>query len=377
MSIPTEGGSSGSEGGSPEISALIRGSGQSAKPVTMATIAREVGVSQGAISSLLNERDYGIRVSEKTRARVFKVCRDLGYVPNDLRAVVRIYPELGDTCLMVSDRIPGGLANPFLARVTAAVMANTTRQPVSIAVILYDEAREYGFEELPPPLKHGTASKVICVGGVNSSICGVVHGRSLPAILLGHTSQIPGTTSVVPDYPGAARLALELLVRHGHKRVGIVGGPFGSPEPRLLEMNRAIGAVACELGFLVEAQDIFQSDLTFQAGVAAADSMLARHAKPSALICLSEAAAAGVVAQARFRGISIPGQLSVIAIADHAGSLASCIPLTAVVLSAAEIAAVAVKEAERQVFGGIPETASKIVVPVQLIERESCGPAGN
>ena len=92
---------------------------------------------------------------------------------------------------------------------------------------------------------------------------------------------------------------------------------------------------------------------------------------------MSEAAAAGVVAQARFRGISIPGQLSVVAIADHAGSLASCIPLTAVVLSAEEIAAVAVKEAERQVFGGIPETASKIVVPVQLIERESCGPAGN
>ena len=60
------------------------------KSITMAQIAKAAGVSQGAISSLLNDRDYGIRVSDKTRDRVFKTCRELGYVPNDLRAVVRM-----------------------------------------------------------------------------------------------------------------------------------------------------------------------------------------------------------------------------------------------------------------------------------------------
>src|SRR6187402_1845135 len=84
------------------------------KTITMAQIAKAAGVSQGAISSLLNDRDYGIRVSDKTRERVFKVCREMGYVPNDLRAVVRMYPELGDFCLMVSNRVAGGLRDPFL-----------------------------------------------------------------------------------------------------------------------------------------------------------------------------------------------------------------------------------------------------------------------
>lgn len=377
MNVPTEAGSSGSEGESPETGLSLPVPQEAVRSITMATVARVVGVSQGAISSLLNERDYGIRVSEKTRSRVFRVCRDLGYVPNDLRAVVRIYPELGDTCLMISDRIPGGLANAFVARVAAAVMTNTTHRPVGIAAILYNETQEYGFDQLPSPLKHGTASKVIGVGGVNSSICRVVGSRGLPAIVLGHVLQIPGTTSIVPDYLAAARLALDLLMRQGHKRVGIVGGPFGSPEHRLLEMNRAIGAIASELGLVVDAPDVFQSDLSFQAGVAAADSMLVRETRPTGLICLSEAAAAGVLAQARSRGFSIPRQLSVLAISDHAGPPASCVPLTAVVLPADEMGAVAVREAERQVFGGIPDTAMKIVVPVQLIERESCGPAGN
>ena len=62
--------------------------------LTTVDVAKRAGVSQGAISSLLNDRDYGIRVSEKTRERVFKVCRDMGYIPNDLRAVVRMYPQI-------------------------------------------------------------------------------------------------------------------------------------------------------------------------------------------------------------------------------------------------------------------------------------------
>src|SRR3954469_20769652 len=78
------------------------------KGITMAQIAKAAGVSQGAISSLLNDRDYGIRVSEKTRERVFKVCREMGYIPNDLRAVVRMYPELGEFCLLTTTREAAG-----------------------------------------------------------------------------------------------------------------------------------------------------------------------------------------------------------------------------------------------------------------------------
>ena len=49
-------------------------------------------------------------------------------------------------------------------------------------------------DDLPSPLRHGTASKVICIGEANPSICKVIHDRFLPAIFLGHFSEIPGTT---------------------------------------------------------------------------------------------------------------------------------------------------------------------------------------
>ena len=345
------------------------------KTVTMAGVAKVAGISQGAISSLLNDRDYGIRVSPRTRERVFKICRDLGYVPNDLRAVVRIYPELGETCLLVSDKIPGGIANPYVARLTASLMSHISRMAASIGVMLYDETRDYGtLADLPSPLQHGTASKVLCVGAGNESICRVVHARGLPAIMLGHTAHVAGTTSVVPDFASAARLALDLLMRHGHVHVGIVSGPFGSHDPRLEEMNRAIAAAAADLGLAIEAENVFGGNLNFEAGVAAVQHMLDRPSAPTALLCLSESAAVGVIAAAHRHGIQVPEKFSVITFSDHAGAIDSCIPMTAVVLPVDEIASAAVQESDRQIREGIPADAAKITVGVRLIERETCAP---
>ena len=376
MTVPTDGFTSDNGRMEPQNHDSDPRGSTSSKAVTMAGVARVAGISQGAISSLLNDRDYGIRVSPKTREKVFKICRDLGYLPNDLRAVVRIYPEFGETCLLVSDKIPGGIANPFVARLAASLMAHIPRQPASIGVILYDERLDYGGGAgLPAPLQHGTASKVICVGAGNESICRVVHERNLPAILIGHTAHIAGTTSVVPDYASAARLALELLVRHGHRHVGIVSGPFGSHDPRLAEMSCAIGDAASQLGLVIDPENVFAGNLTFEGGVAAVNHMLDRPSAPTALLCLAEGAAVGVIAAAHRHGIQVPAQFSVVTFADHDGAIDSCIPMSAVVLPVKELAAVAVKEAARQLVEGIPAGAATITVDVHLIERETCGPA--
>lgn len=374
MSVLTEGFTNGGAGEEPKNEGSAPRSEATGKSVTMAAVARVAGVSQGAISSLLNDRDYGIRVSPKTRERVFKTCKDLGYVPNDLRAFVRIYPELGETCLLVSDRIPGGIANPFVSRLTASLMAHSPRQPASISVILYDETCDYGdAAAMPGPLHHGTASKVLCVGAGNESICRVVLERHLPALVLGHSHPTPGVTSIVPDYHAAARLALAHFVRHGHRHVGIVGGPFGSHDPRLAEMSVAIGDEAPHLGLTIKPDDVFAGDLDFEAGAAAIGHMRARPSQPTALLCLSERAAAGVIAAAHEHGMWVPGHLSVITFANHAGAIDSPVPITAVVLSADEIAAAAVREADRQIHEGIPVDSPKITVGVRLIERSTCG----
>ncbi len=340
------------------------------KPITMSTIAKAADVSQGAISSLLNDRDYGIRVSEKTRERVFKVCRELGYIPNDLRAFVRMYPEHGDTCLLVSSKIAGGLSHPSVGLFASAALASTR----NLAIALYDEGRDYGTssENLPPPLANGTASKFIVLGASNASLFKAIQRREHPLILVGQPALGPGTTGVLPDYAAAAHLALAQFIQHGHCRVAIVGGPFG--DARLALLNHAISHASQEFGLPMDAHNILQSDLSFAAGVAALDTLLARSPAPTAIFCLSEAAACGVAAQALAKGIAVPKKLSIVALADHTGTPPAVFALTTVVVPIEEIVVAAVKEADRQVRGALPAEGYRITIGAKLCARESCGP---
>jgi LacI family repressor for deo operon, udp, cdd, tsx, nupC, and nupG len=367
MNLPSEGGAS-----APDPVLTAGADASPIKPITMAMIARAAGVSQGAISSLLNDRDYGIRVSDKTRERVFRVCRELGYVPNDLRAFVRMYPEQGDTCLLVSARIPGGMANSFVARVAGAV----TLAAGGIAVALYDEAREYSADggDSPAPVRNGTASRFICIGAPNPSLARIAQRRGFPFAILGVEAHLPGTTSFVPDYEGAARLAFGHLAKAGHRNIAIVGGPFGSPDSRIAELSRALGNASAEMRLTIDAHNIFQGDLSFESGGAALDALNGRAPAPTAIIALSEAAGCGVAARASAKGIAIPQKLSVLTFADHAGLPPSGVPLTTVAIMAEDIAAAAVAEVGRQLQEGVPRSAQRVTCGAKLCDRASIAP---
>jgi DNA-binding LacI/PurR family transcriptional regulator len=266
--------------------------------------------------------------------------------------------------------------NPFVARVGAALMASNASEPSSMAVSFYDEAREYGPEsELSWPLENGIASRLISIGATNHSICAVARHRNHPLIVLGHASYIAGTTSIVPDYPGAARLALGMLARHGHRHVGIVGGPFSNPEPRFAELVRGIADAAQEVGIETESHDLYEGAINVDRALEALFSTLGQSFAPTALLCLTEAVATAILTGAHARGIPVPGRLSVIALADREAVAPACLPLTTVVLPADEMAATAVREAGRQLRSGCPSDARKIIVDVKLIERATCGPA--
>ena len=344
------------------------------KTITMAQIAKAAGVSQGAISSLLNDRDYGIRVSEKTRERVFTVCREMGYLPNDLRAVVRMYPELGEFALLVSSKYAGGLAHPFVARVATAMLDAVPETLRSITVGYYEETLDYAAEpnRLPHPVATGTVSKFIFIGPPNSSLIQVVTKRGHAVVALGHDVALPGVHSIAFDLPGASQLAIEHLRKLGHKRLAIISGPFGSADVGINELNRGV-RIACErLGIAVEPHNILYGDLTPGAGAAALDAILARKPEPTAIFCLSDSAAAGVLARAQASRRKIPEQLSVLACGDDPAAANLSPALTTVRLPVEEMAVRGVQLLENLTRGHGLDDPQKSILPVQLIERGTC-----
>jgi LacI family transcriptional regulator len=342
------------------------------KTITMAQIAKAAGVSQGAISSLLNDRDYGIRVSEKTRERVFKVCREMGYIPNDLRAVVRMYPELGDFCLLISTAVEGGLRDPFVHRLAAAALAAVPDPSHPLSLAFYEEGRVYhNANDLPHPIRLGTFSKFLFYGQPNASLLDSVTHRGLPVVSLGADAAIPGVTSLLPDYEQASHLAIAHLAELGHQHLGIVSGPFGSTHPKILELNRGVSRACEEFGLPIETQSIVYGDLSEHAGEVAFDEILAHQPKPTAIFAMSDTAAHGIMAKASARGLKIPGDLSLIGCSDDVSAMVSVPRLTTVHLPAEEMAQSGVQEIDRLVREGTPDAPRKIHLPVRLAVRAS------
>jgi DNA-binding LacI/PurR family transcriptional regulator len=346
------------------------------KTITMATIAKAAGVSQGAISSMLNDRDYGIRVSEKTRERVFKVCRELNYIPNDLRAIVRMYPETGDVCLLASSDIGDIARHPHYSRLISSSLAVLPATSKQVILSIYDPGIDYNAqpELLPQPIQSGVASKFLVFGTPNLSLCQSIVSRGFPVSVVGREVTLPGVTSILPDYAQASQIAIEYLFNLGHTRIAIFSGPFGSTDYSIIELNRGLRTGYDKIGVPIEAQNIIYGDLTFHNGFNAAETLLARQPKPTAFFCLSDISAAGVMARAHVRGLKVPKDLSILGCSDDTVVDYVEPALSTVHLPVEEMAVEGLNEVLRRIKDqetGLAES-NKILVPVRLVERESC-----
>ena len=106
-----------------------------------------------------------------------------------------------------------------------------------------------------------------------------------------------------------------------------------------------------------------ESDL--ESGYRAAASLLDRADRPTAIICLSDVLALGVLRAAEERGISVPGDLSVVGYDDIAAAAGA--RLTTV----HQPHAAKGEEAVRLLTAG----GDDVVLPTDLVVRASSGPA--
>jgi len=346
------------------------------KVITMSDIAKASGVSQGAISSLLNDRDYGIRVSEKTREKVFKTCREMGYMPNDLRAVVRMYPENGELCFLAASALGDLIGDHFYSRVISGAMTASEEpsHPISMARFRVDEDFSERPDLLPHPVKWGTASKFMYAGPPNLSLIQAIVRRGFPVISIGTECSAPGVVSLLPDYAEGAERALEYLFGLGHKQIAIISGSFGSTDLQITELNRGVRNGFEKAGVSLEGQNIAFGDMSPQSGFRSMEMILGRTPKPTAVFCFSDALAVGAIAYAQHQGMRVPQDISVVGCGNDRFSSMVYPALTTVHLPAEELGAQAVREVEEHLKLAPPTPAEprKIVLPARLVERDSC-----
>lgn len=213
--------------------------------------------------------------------------------------------------------------------------------------------------------------------------------RRLPTVIVDQPLQ-EGVFFVGIDDESAAREVAEHLLELGHERFGVVAfgiaeeGPFsgfagsrrqGSATFRVSRARLAGYAAALEaVGLSWEEVPVYECPGSSQAlGYEAADALLSLEPCPTAILCLSDRLALGVIEVARERGLSVPKDLSVTGFDDVPEATMSTPSLTTVHQDHAEKGLLAGRLLVERLRG--EEAPDPALLPARLVVRGSTGRA--
>ncbi len=327
-------------------------------------MARVAGVSVATVSRALRGLD---RVSPETRERVIRVAEDLHYVASPTATSL----ASGRTRVVA-------VVAPFLTRWFFATLVSAIEKTLRAHghhVILFD-LEDDDFDQRLPLSQNMLWKRVDGVITLNIPMTPeeveLVERLDLPLVAIG--TAVPGRACVRIDDGQATRTALHHLIGLGHERIGYVGtvpanvAHVQTPQDRL----SAFRSTLRDAGLAYHDEWVLSSDWTADSAARDSRAMLRLENGPTAVLAASDEMAIGVRESARRMGIDVPGDLSVIGIDDYL--LSAVLGLTTVRQDVAGQGHLAAELLLGALVGG-ELRPDQVIVPTELIVRESTGPA--
>jgi LacI family repressor for deo operon, udp, cdd, tsx, nupC, and nupG len=274
----------------------------------LAEIALQAGVSEATVSRVLNDRPG---VSVETRQAVLTALDVLGYErPARLRKrsaglVGLVVPELDNPIF------------PAFAQVIESILAQQGYTPV-LCTQTPGGVREDEYVEM---LLDRQVSGIIFVSGLHADTTAdperyrKLVGRRLPIVMINGFVEGIEAPFISPDEQAAAELAVSHLVALGHRRIGLISGPR-----RYMPVQRRIAGFHAAMSRLLGLSDrdidsnVALSFYGVEGGAAAAGRLVDRGV--TGIACGSDLMALGAIREVRARGMSVPGDVSVVGYDD-------------------------------------------------------------
>ncbi|GAA3624368.1 LacI family DNA-binding transcriptional regulator [Lentzea roselyniae] len=272
-----------------------------AKRLTQQDIARMAGVSQATVSLVLNNRqDAGVRIAPETRARVLEVIRKTGYVANPIARRLhdhrnRILGVFTYEAVFPSTR--ADFYQPFLEGIEEQA------EEAGCDLLLFTSAKAAGGRRriFSDDSRIRLADGCVLLGrSLDRDDLAQLLTEGIPFVSIGRRDDAGAPVPHVgADYPAAVRDLVDRAVALGHRRFAYVGAGTGaeSSADRLRGFREAVAAHGVE-GTHVPFAGLGQ---LLDAGITA---VLAEEVSDGAALVLA----------ARERGLSVPGDLSVLAL---------------------------------------------------------------
>jgi LacI family transcriptional regulator len=330
-------------------------------------LARLSGVSIGTVSRALN--GYA-DVKLETRERIMCLARELDYTP--AAAARSLVTQRSHVVGVILDTGVGrpDLQHPFFHEVLVGL--KNFVGTAGFDLLLFASERPgngYGPHSYLKRCRHHSVDGVVLMG-VNPEDPEVrrVVRSDLPAVGVDVELTSASTTYAISDNEAGAAAAVRHLRELGHRRIATITGLLETRPgaDRLRGYRQELQA----LGLGYRDEYVVYGDFYFESGRRCMAELLALDEPPTAVFAASDLTALGAIRAASDFGVPVPGDLAVIGFDDI--QLADLInpPLTTLRQDKAGLGAAAGEALVRLIEGG-PASPDPIVLPVELVQRES------
>ena len=277
----------------------------------IADVAREAGVSKSAVSFAFNSPE---RLSPGTAARIRDVATTLGYRPHPVARMLTA-GQTSTLGILSPQSLAQAFANPFFPLFAEGVA--TVAEDRGLALLFISPLHG----SLERAMHRATVDGVVIVGLQETHPeVEAIRRAGLPVVVVDAPAW-PEHAAVAVDDEGGARAAAGHLTGLGHREFLVIGvdPPSAAVEAfEAVSRRRLSGCreVLRDAGIELDHERVVVAAATFDGGESAFLRAWDGGLRPTAVLAMSDAAAAGVLQAARRLQLQVPRDLSVVGFDD-------------------------------------------------------------
>lgn len=335
------------------------------KRITITDVARESGFSESTVSLVLNSSP---KISEETRSKVLATIEKFGYRPN-IQARGLALKSSRVVSVVVPD-IPHVLADGYFGEIISGICSQASESGYKMLVDIAD-LKFVRTQEHISLLATQRADGMLFVGStLYDTYLSVFQEERHPFILVNHYFPNQKLNSIAMDFRESARKSAAHLLSLGHK---VIGSIQGTNIQTFIDFHDEFTKCLAQAGIPESAMPWSDGRFGEASGFDAARVLFTLNPDITAIVCGNERMAAGALRFLQGKGLRVPQDVSLMCIEDVPSSIWISPKLTSVRHNLYELGAACCKSVIALSRGEIKQITR--LLPVELIQRESTGPA--
>ncbi|PHD71713.1 LacI family transcriptional regulator [Bacillus sp. AFS043905] len=327
--------------------------------IRIVDVAKEANVSTATVSRVISKSGT---VKSDTKERVLKAIELLNYQPNVLARQLRRM-ETKTILVVVPD-----ITNTFFSKVLRGIesVAMESGYQVLLGDALNNMDRESGYLNILQQKK--ADGMILLTARIDGQVVEDI-AKQFPVVLACEYTEGFEIPTVSIDNISSARKATEHLINLDHKRIGFLSGPFNSVlgRDRLKGYNQAMAQHSLPiLSTMVQ-----EGDFSYESGFNLTLKLLANEVPPTAIFAANDEMAIGAIKAIKSKGLSVPGDISVVGFDDIKFASIFEPSLTTVAQPSFDIGRIAM-ELLIKIISKVNLEKSQYILDDKLVVRESC-----